>query len=280
MKKILSLFLAAVLCFSLSACGGGNNSMQNNENITETIASAPFLNLDVMYEAIQSNQAQAQLTYNDNMYKVKVTVMNIGTSNFSYRYKNYRGETKVFDVYMPTDVLATLDSGSHIIVYGKLILKGSVAKLQDAIVVDESNIGEKTFDEQTLQQAIEEFVPFNREGNIDWSSGSAPFFVDNRLYFDKISPEEFLGELSGEWTGIYYSERNTKYSLTFKDEKIVTVSKNGGEPYEWEYAFYGDMVRLPDKSVLEPCEVRKVSENLVVFYADTVDYVPYWVLYK
>lgn len=281
MKKFIVVLLAALLCFSLCACGEKNDDTQNDKgSSTESISSAPFLDLDLMYNIIENNEAQANLNYNKKMFKVKVTVMNIGTDRFSYRYKNYRGETKSFDVRMPMEVLATLSNGSHIIVYGKLILSGSYASLHDAILVDESNIGEQSFDDATIQDAIANFKPFNSAGNIDWNAGSAPFFVDNRLYFEKLTSETFLNEMSGEWKGKYYSERNTEYHITFTSDSTASVSKDDKEASEWSYRFSGDMIKFPNNSSVEAREVRKVSDKLVVIYADTIDYVPYWILYK
>ncbi len=281
MKKFIVLLLAVLLCFSLCACGEKNDDTQNDKgSSTESISSAPFLDLDLMYNIIETNEAQANLNYNKKMFKVKVTVMNIGTDRFSYRYKNYRGETKSFDVHMPMDVLATLSNGSHIIVYGKLILSGSYASLHDAILVDESNIGEQSFDDSIIQDAIANFKPFNSDGNIDWNAGSAPFFVENRLYFEKLTSETFLNEMSGEWKGKYYSERNTEYHITFTSDSTASVSKDDKEASEWSYTFSGDMINFPNNSSVEAREVRKVSDKLVVIYADTIDYVPYWILYK
>lgn len=282
MKKILSVILVLVICLSLCSCGGRNDDIQDDENsLAESIASAPFLDLDLMFNTIDSNEAQAKLNYNERMFKVKVTVMNIGTDSFEYRYRNYRGETKCFVVYMPTEFLATLSNGSHIIVFGKLILSnGSYPVLRDAILVDESNIGEKTFDKQTIQEAIANFKPFNSKGNIDWNAGSAPFFVENRLYFKKLTSETFLDEMSGEWTGKYYLERNDEYHITFTSDSTADVSIDDKEAIEWKYTFNGDMIKFPNNSSVEPREIRKVSDDLFVIYAYTVDYVPYWILYK
>lgn len=281
MKKILSFILAFAMCLSLCACGEKNDTAQKDKgSSTESISSAPFLDLDLMYNTIETNEAQANLNYNKKMFKVKVTAMNIGTNRFSYRYSNYRGEIKNFDVLMPTEVLATLNNGSHIIVYGKLILSGSYASLHNAILVDESNIGEKAFDEQTIQDAIANFKPFNRNGNIDWNAGSAPFFVENRLYFEKLTSETFLNEMSGEWKGKYYSEENTEYLIIFTSDSTASVSKNGKTASEWSYTFSGDMIKFPNNSSVEAREVRKVSDKLIVIYAETIDYVPYWILYK
>ncbi len=281
MKKVISLLLVLACCLSLCACGEKNDTTQNDtDSISDSIASASFLDLDLMYNTIQTNQAQAKMQYDGKMFKVKVTVMNIGTNNFTYSFKNYRGETKNFDIFMPTEVLATLSNGSHIIVFGELVLNGSSANLQDAIVVDESNIGEKTFDEQTIKAAIENFDPHNSSGNIDWGDDSSAFFIDNRLYFEKITLATFYTEMSGEWKGKYYTERNTEYLINFTSNSTAEVSKNGEEASEWNYTFSGGMIKFPNNSAIKPREVRKVSDNVIVIYEYTTDYVPYWILYK
>ena len=86
--------------------------------------------------------------------------------------------------------------------------------------------------------------------------------------------------MSGEWKGKYYSEENTEYLIIFTSDSTASVSKNGKTASEWSYTFSGDMIKFPNNSSVEAREVRKVSDKLIVIYAETIDYVPYWILYK
>ena len=69
------------------------------------------------------------------------------------------------------------------------------------------------------------------------------------------------------------------WTVTFTSDSTADVIKGDGDVYEWEYSFSGGYIKFPVKDS-NSLEVRKVSDNLIVFYANTVDYVPYWILYR
>lgn len=283
MKKIIALLLSGLLCFSLCACGNDSNSTNEDptKEKTKLIETTPDLDLDSMWLTAEGNQALATQTYNKRMYKVKVTVMNISNNYFEYSYRDNFGRIRRIQVYMPTEILATLKNGAHITVLGEFSLLSSIsAQITDAFVVDSSNIGEKSFDEATIQEAIANFKPFNSKGNIDWNAGSAPFFVDNRLYFKELTEENFLDVMKGEWYAKQYvTSRRSEYKIIFTSVSTADVSENDGDVYEWTYRLNGNSIKFPSGAG-KFYEARMVSDNLVVFYADTIDYVPYWILYK
>jgi len=245
----------------------------------ELVATTPFLDFDQMWYDIGENKAKASLEYNEKIFQVKVTVLNINTTYFDYRHETAMG-TKSFEVHMPTEVLATLTSGTHITVLGELKLYGGYsASLHNAFVVDASLVETKTFDDETIQKAIENYY-FNNDGMIDWSMGSGPFFVDNRINFELLTSDTFLTEMDGEWIGKHYVDgyRRQRY-ITFTSASTADVYEDNEPVYEWSYIFADDLLKFPAKGS-NSYEVRKVSDRLVVFYADTIDYVPYWILYK
>lgn len=291
MRRIMALILALVMCMSLCACGGKDEPTQQEgastvaEDITvpeyskeELVASTPFLDLDEMWITIDTNQAKAKLTYDQKMFQVKVTVLNIGTDYFDYIFKYNDGITKSFKVYIPTEELATLTNNSHITVLGKLVISGSSAYLKDAFVVEDSIVEKQTFDDETVQNAIDNYDP-NNAGKIDWEKGSCPFFIDNRMSFEELTADTFLKEMEGEWFGKEYSAATKTRQIVFTSNSTADVSENGGTVYEWKYSFVGNLLKFPE-AASKTYEVRKVSDRLVVFYAETVDYVPYWILYK
>lgn len=283
MKKLLALLLAVILCFALVACGGNSGSKKEDPIAEQTklIETTSELNLDSMWLTAEGNQARASQIYTGNMYKVKVRVMNISNNYFEYSYIDAFGRSRRIQVYMPIEILATLNNGDHIMVLGKFnLLSSSSAQITDAFVVDSSNIGTKDFDEATIQEAIANFKPFNSKGNIDWNSGSAPFFVDNRLYFKELNEEIFLNTMTGEWYAReYISSRESEYKIVFTSDSTADVSKNDGDVYEWKYSWNGNTIKFPS-GASKYYEARMVSDNLIVFYAETIDYVPYWILYK
>ena len=136
----------------------------------------------------------------------------------------------------------------------------------------------QTFDDETVQNAIDNYSP-NNAGKIDWGKGSCPFFIDNRLYFEELTADTFLNEMEGEWFGKEYSAAEKTRQIVFTSDSTADVSENGGKVYEWKYSFVGNLLKFPE-SASKNYEVRKVSDRLVVFYAETVDFVPYWILYK
>ena len=274
MKKILAMLLTITMCISMAACGGADPKAKE----AELVASTPMLNLDELWYSMYANEASAKMNYDGKMFQVKVTVLNIGTNSFEYIYKDDWGSTHFFEVYLPTETLATLTSGEHITVLGELKLSGSGASLHNAFIVDDSNSPKLAFDDETVQEAIDNYHP-DKHGDIDWNSGSCPFFIDNRQSFEKLTPSTFFGEMEGQWIGREYVGSEDRWSFEFTSDSTLNASENDSDIYEWRYEFEGESLKFPYNSS-KSYEVRKVSDRLIVFYASTIDYVPYWILYK
>ena len=121
------------------------------------------------------------------------------------------------------------------IVLGKLVISGSSAYLEDAFVVDDSMVETQTFDDETVQNAIDNYSP-NNAGKIDWEKGSCPFFIDNRLYFEELTADTFLSEIEGEWLGKEYVSVATKIrQIVFTSDSTADVCEIGDKVYEWKY---------------------------------------------
>ena len=246
---------------------------------TELVATTPDLNLDKFWTDISLNKAKAEMDYSQKMFKVKVSVYNIDTDKFSYMYKD-GGYTKTVTVYLPTEELAKLINGDKITVLGKLdSLYDSGVSINNAFVVDSRYTEQQTYDEATIKDVIENYNPIGSDGNIHWDIGSSPFFIDNRLTFEEIDSKTFLEVMDGEWIGKEYSHPKDKWSIIFTSKNTANVSKNNGEIYEWKYKFSGTSLMFPESN-RQFYEVRKVADNLIVLYANTIDYVPYWIIYK
>ena len=276
MKRFIALLLTVVLCLSFASCA--KKSVE--EERAELVASTELLDLDSYFYEVFNNRAAAEQTYNKKMFMVRVSVMNIKTDRFEYRYASdlFFGESRSLEVCLPSEVLATLTNGEKITVLGELIVQSSsTAVLKDAFIVDESYISEKTFDEETVQKVIDDFNFDDSEGNISWDEGSAPFLIENRMSFKKITQSSFIDEMSGKWFAKHYVTPEEEWSVEFKSDSPATVYKPE-ETVEWKYRFEGDNIYFPTSST-ECYEVRKVSEKLVVFY-DSSGEVPNWIMYK
>lgn len=273
MKKFIAIIMILTMCISMAACGGADPKAKE----AELVASTPMLDLDELWYSIYANEANAKMNYDGKMFQVKVTALNIGTDSFEYIYKDAFGSMKYFEVYMPTETLATLTSGENITVLGELRLSGSSASLHDAFIVDDSNSSKSAFDDETVQEAIDNYWP-DKHGNVDWNSGSCPFFIENRLSFMKLDSTNFFSEMEGAWIGTdrMRNSEDEHWDFEFTSDSTVNVTEDGNGPFEWSYTVEGDRLKFAG----DPYEVRKVSDRLVVFYANTIDYVPYWILYK
>lgn len=282
-KRILALLLALMMCLTLCACGGradiSETEVPEESTTAELVASTPFLDLDKLWSDMASNKAKATLSYDQQMFQVKVTVLNISTAYFDYRYK-YNGYIKSLRVYLPTETLAELTNGEYITVLGKLVISGSDAELKDAFVVDDSMVEKQTLDDETVQYIIDNYTPYNPDTKkIDWQKGSCPFLIDNRSSFEKLTAETFLDAMDGEWRGKQYVTVEDDWRITITSTSTADVTKNGGEVHEWEYGFVEGLLKFP-VSANYNYDARKVSDRLIVLYQCTIDYVPYWILYK
>lgn len=128
MKKIIALFLAAIMCLSLIACGG-NNAPETNETPTETTApeevkmskdemlaiAEEYTAGDIQNDSIE-NIARAKQKYCNKTILLSGTVRNIQEDyiELSAMYSaNY-----IIDVYLPIDELVMLEQGQYITVVG------------------------------------------------------------------------------------------------------------------------------------------------------------------
>lgn len=278
MKRSIAFLMALVMSLSLCACG---ESAATSKNTEELIASTPFLHLDELWSAIETNKANAKLTYDKKMFQVRAPVMNIETNFFVYRV-NFNGYVRSLEIYMPTETLAALSTDSYITVLGKLVFKGDYVCLKNAFVVEESMVKVKTFDDETVQNAIDDYTAIE-DGVITWKGGSCQFFIDNRWYFEKLTADTFFNEMEGKWFGKYYRPEAIR-QIVFTSNSTADVSTKEGTVNEWKYGFDGDLLKF-SAIADENYEIRKVSDRLVVFYEHTPgiplgDYAPYLILYK
>ena len=292
MKKLFLVISMGVLL--LTGCGKSvpteesATQIEENTNVkteytqeekTELVKNTPMLNLDEVFDVISVNEAKAEVNYNQKMFQVKVSAMNIGTDFFEYAYID-GNITRSIKVFMPTEELAKLDNGDKIIVLGELSVSGTYLALKNAFVVSSDLVEQVEFDEQTIKDIIEQYNPKGEDGNIHWDIGSSPILIDNRLSFEQLDENTFYEAVKdGEWTTKEYISPKDSRKIVFTSSTTADVSTNGGKVYEWEYGFSGDKLKFPVKAS-DKYEVRRVSDNLIVFYAKTVDYVPYWLLYK
>lgn len=246
---------------------------------TELVDKTPVLDLEQLWYDISNNEANAKIKYDSKLYKIKVNVMNIGTDHFSYR-RSVNGYTKNIDIYMPTEDLAKLSKDMHITVLGQLNNVTSSPVLYNAFIAD-GYATTKTFNDAELKKQIELFGGTGGDGNVSWDEGSYPYFISNRDRFEKIDSSNFLNELSGTWKAKYYIEEKKDYKITFKTETTADYSLYDSDKIsEWKYKMIEDTLYFPESRKDTKFEVRKASDNVFIFYTYTVDYVPYWILYK
>lgn len=279
---IIALLLVLGIVFFVNIFNKDNNIDSEKEDIDKVrsslVETSPELYLDILWNSIETNKAKAKTDYEGNTYKIKVKVMNIQTNYFDYSIE-YNNNIKTLRVCMSTEELAKLTAGDYITVLGTLTNISGTPRLLEAFDI-EPYIQIKQYDEEKLKEIINNYGGSGNDGNISWKEGSYPFFIDNRLNFEKIDGNTFNTELTGEWTAKQYvdGDRNT-FLISFTSENTANVSKNGSKGYEWKFSIRNNMLYFPESNN-EAYEVRKVSENLLVFYAKTNNYVPYWILYK
>ena len=109
MKKLLALLLAAVMCFSLAACGGkdtsSDNEPQTNQSMQqETENNEAAENNDTAAPILQENSEQQTSENNTpNIVEIELTVENFDTYfelvEVPIFYENEFGETDEMDLY-------------------------------------------------------------------------------------------------------------------------------------------------------------------------------------
>lgn len=225
MKKIIALFLAAIMCLSLIACGG-NNAPETNETPTETTApeevkmskdemlaiAEEYTAGDIQNDSIE-NIARAKQKYCNKTILLSGTVRNIQEDyiELSAMYSaNY-----IIDVYLPIDELVMLEQGQYITVVGTTT---------DEIIDASENVAEYTFDYSHYQMPDAYFVKDTLEvtGILKGVSNSyAPAFNIQ------------IGE-SNVLKLIYFAESVDTSTLEYGQE-ITFVAKAVSKNDNWHY---------------------------------------------
>lgn len=113
MKKTISLLLALVMCLSLCACGGGNDTPETTEAPTETtvpqldIANAIAETPMHIYDDVMENQARAM----QNTYIMECSVGSITNEYF---------ESGNLRIYLASEELAKLNKGESVAIVCKV----------------------------------------------------------------------------------------------------------------------------------------------------------------
>ena len=267
----------SVAAESATAEDAGNT--YTDEEKKELVSQTTQLDLDSLFSTLSKNEAKAKTDYDQKMYQVKVTAMNIKSDHFEYAY-TYDGGIKSILVFMPTEDLAKLINDDKIIVLGKLEISGSMVSLKNAFVVDSNIVEQQSLSDGDVKEIIDNYYPIGDDGNVSWKTGSSPILIENRLTFEQLDSNNFYDIVKDDtWTGRHYVTPDSVRTINFTSDSTADVSTDGGDIYEWKYAFSGNNLKFPD-SASDFYEVRKAADNLIVFYANTVDYVPYWIIYK
>ena len=124
MKKPLSLILALVLCLSLCACGGGNDTPVTNDTNApveavptkdELLAQAQAVDYTTIHNDSIENLAKAKSLYCNATLKLDGTIWEIKEDHVRIGNGLYWGVS----VYLPTEELIALELGQRIVVVGK-----------------------------------------------------------------------------------------------------------------------------------------------------------------
>jgi predicted small lipoprotein YifL len=142
MRKVITLFLTAVLVFSLAACGsgsgntlpsGGDSAPSTTQNATtstpettptpeeptltkeEMLAVAELVDLGMIYNDMDENKIKAKKTYTGNIFEIPGFVYSIEND---YCILKDRLFNVVLYVYLPEDDLLTITKNERITVVG------------------------------------------------------------------------------------------------------------------------------------------------------------------
>lgn len=102
----------------------------------ELIASTPTLDLNEMSKDLEENKAKAAQKYDNKLYIVKISAYNIEIDHIDYMYQTNNGISSI-DIWLPRDVLASLDKGDELCVLGRLSNVSFFPALFDSFIVDE-----------------------------------------------------------------------------------------------------------------------------------------------
>ncbi len=125
MKKALALLLALIMCLSLAACGGGNDTPTQDTTETPTTTEAPTESVMTKEEMIavaqdigedfdkdfEANPVSAEDKYLGNVYYVTGRVNNIESDHIG---------VGAFTVYLPKEDIINLTKGQIITIVGQL----------------------------------------------------------------------------------------------------------------------------------------------------------------
>ena len=157
MKKAISLLLALVMCLSLCACGGGNDTPKTTEAPTETtvpvetvmtkdelLASATnvyyYAFTQEIEETAKANFLKANLTYENST----VCIMGLRISEINSEYAVAANGFIEYHIYLPVEELMELVTFEYVRVVGTItgVSEGSmgcyVVDMKPAHVVDRS----------------------------------------------------------------------------------------------------------------------------------------------
>ena len=226
MKKLIALFLEAIMCLSLIACGGGNDAPEATDAPTETPApeevkmtKEEMLAIAEEYTAgnIQNdsieNIARAKMKYCNKTILLSGTVRSI-QEDYIELSASY-GANYMIDVYLPLEELVLLEQGQYITVVGTTT---------DEIIDASENVAEYTFDYSHYQMPDAYFVKDTLEvtGILKGVSNSyAPAFNIQ------------IGE-SNVLKLIYFAESVDTSTLEYGQE-ITFVAKAVSKNDNWHY---------------------------------------------
>ena len=157
MKKFIALLLAAIMCLSLCACGGGNDAPEAPVETTapeevkmskdEMLAVAEeYTATDIQNDSID-NIARAKMKYCNKTILLSGTVRNI-QEDYIELSASYAANYMI-DVYLPLEELVLLEQGQYITVVGTTT---------DEIIDASENVAEYTFDYSHYQMPVAYFV--------------------------------------------------------------------------------------------------------------------------
>lgn len=226
MKKLIAIFLVAVMCLSLVACGGENDAPEASDAPIETTApeevkmskdemlavAEEYSSADIQNDSIE-NIVSAKQKYCNKTLLLSGAVRNIEEDHIElapFYSSNY-----MIDVYLSIDDLVLLERGQSITVVGTTT---------DEIIDDSENIAEYTFDYSHYQMPVAYLVKDTVEvtGILKGVSNSyAPAFNI------EIGSSNVLKL-------IYFAESVDTSTLEY-GQKITFVAKAINENDNWHY---------------------------------------------
>lgn len=147
------------------------------------------------------------------------------------------------------------------------------------------SVGDATVDETDayadtdLLEKAEKFG--DEDGNISWSEGSFPYFIDMRESWDQLTTEQIQAGIVGTWNVREYTDKPTSERLyTFSSDGTGTYTSalRGEETFYWDAkngTFVYSLREIDDTMTYS--EIRAASDDIWVMYR-TKDNMPVCVL--